>query len=141
MFLNFTTPRYAFLFLNSEIYIVHDINYEWSRSVNFPLRMFCMRYKHVFFQHKHHLHSELIIMCLCFRFVFVGIESWQARHRKFLILFGTRKSQMHTRIFYLQPVLPPSLPLLPTSSKTGIQICKNIAHLYTQRTQCTLIYL
>ena len=47
--LNFTAPRYAFLFLNSEIYIVHVINCEWSRSVNFPLRMFCMWYKHVFF--------------------------------------------------------------------------------------------
>ena len=36
--LNFTVPRYAFFFLNSKIYIVHVINYEWSRSVNFPLR-------------------------------------------------------------------------------------------------------
>ena len=43
--LNFTVARYALLFLNSEIYIVHVINCEWSRSVNFPLRMFCMRYK------------------------------------------------------------------------------------------------
>ena len=51
MVLNFTTPRYALLFLNSEIYIVHVINYEWSRSVNFLLRMFCMRYKNVFFQY------------------------------------------------------------------------------------------
>ena len=33
--LNFTTPRYAFLFSNSETYIVHVINFEWSRSVNF----------------------------------------------------------------------------------------------------------
>ena len=33
--LNFTTPRYAFLFSNSETYIVHVINCEWSRSVNF----------------------------------------------------------------------------------------------------------
>ena len=35
--LNFTAPRYAFFFLNSETYIVHVINYKWSRSVNFPL--------------------------------------------------------------------------------------------------------
>ena len=48
--MNFTSPRYAFLFLNSKTYIVHVINCEWSRSVNFSLRMFCMRYKHVFFQ-------------------------------------------------------------------------------------------
>ena len=33
--LNFTTPRYAFLFSNSETYIVHVINCEWSRSINF----------------------------------------------------------------------------------------------------------
>ena len=33
--LNFTTPRYAFLFSNSETYIVHVIIFEWSRSVNF----------------------------------------------------------------------------------------------------------
>ena len=33
--LNFTTSRYAFLFSNSETYIVHVINCEWSRSVNF----------------------------------------------------------------------------------------------------------
>ena len=30
----FTTSRYAFLFLNSEIYIVYVINYEWSRSIS-----------------------------------------------------------------------------------------------------------
>ena len=52
LFLNFTAPKYAFLFLNSETYIVHVINCEWSRSVNFPLHMFCMRYKHIFFQHR-----------------------------------------------------------------------------------------
>ena len=45
MILNFTAPRYAILFLNSEIYIVHVINCKWSRSVIFPLLMFCMRYK------------------------------------------------------------------------------------------------
>ena len=48
MVLNFTTPSYAPLLLNSEIYIVHVINCKWSRSVNFPLLMFCMKYKTVF---------------------------------------------------------------------------------------------
>ena len=52
MVLNFTAPRYTLLFLYSEIYIVHVINGEWSKSVNFPLRMFCMWYKHIFFQHE-----------------------------------------------------------------------------------------
>ena len=33
--LNFTTSRYAFLFSNSETYIVHVINCEWNRFVNF----------------------------------------------------------------------------------------------------------
>ena len=51
LFLNFTAPRYAFLFLNSETYIVHVINCERSRFVNFLLCMFHMWYKHVFFQH------------------------------------------------------------------------------------------
>ena len=50
-------PRYTLLFLNSKIYIVHVINCEWSRYVNFQLRMFCMRYKYVFFRYKK---SELI---------------------------------------------------------------------------------
>ena len=77
--LNFTTPRCALLFLNSKIYIVHVINCEWSRSVNFPLRMFCMQYKHVFFQQnipilcsnggfKHHLKrtiENLLCVCVC----------------------------------------------------------------------------
>ena len=49
--LKFTTPRYTLLFLYFETYIVHIINCEWSRSVNFLLRMFCMRYKHIFFHH------------------------------------------------------------------------------------------
>ena len=31
-FLNFTAPKYAILFLNSKIYIVHVINHEWNRS-------------------------------------------------------------------------------------------------------------
>ena len=41
--------RGTLLFLNSKTYLVHVINYEWSsewsRSVNFPLHMFYMRYK------------------------------------------------------------------------------------------------
>ena len=38
--LNFTASRYTFLFLNSKTYIVHVINCEWSRSVNFPLHIY-----------------------------------------------------------------------------------------------------
>ena len=49
-FLNFTALRYTLLFLYFEIYIVHIINCEWSRSINFPLRIFCIRYKHIFIQ-------------------------------------------------------------------------------------------
>ena len=64
--LNFTAPMYILLFLYSEIYIVHIINCEWSRSVNFLLRMFCMQYKHIFFQHIIHLilSYETISCCL-----------------------------------------------------------------------------
>ena len=50
LFLNFTVLRYTFLFFYSETYMVHVINCEWSRSVNFSLRIFYMRYKHVFFR-------------------------------------------------------------------------------------------
>ena len=32
-FLNFTAPRYAILFSNSENYIMHVINHEWNRSM------------------------------------------------------------------------------------------------------------
>ena len=35
LILKFTIPKYTLLFLNFEIYIVHVINCEWSRSVNF----------------------------------------------------------------------------------------------------------
>ena len=49
-FLNFTALRYTLLFLYFEIYIVYVINCEWSRSINFLLRMFCIRYKHIFIQ-------------------------------------------------------------------------------------------
>ena len=51
--LNFTTPRYALLFLNSEIYIMHVINHEWSRSIHILLRVFVWDTNllfHVFFQ-------------------------------------------------------------------------------------------
>ena len=44
--LNFTTSRYAFLFSNSETYIVHVINYEWNWFVIFHCA-------HVFFQQVH----------------------------------------------------------------------------------------
>ena len=38
--LNFTAPRYAFLFSNFEIYVAHVIIFLWSRSVFFfPLRI------------------------------------------------------------------------------------------------------
>ena len=37
MVLNFTAPMYTLLFLYSEIYIVHVIYYEWSRSINFSV--------------------------------------------------------------------------------------------------------
>ena len=33
LFLNFTAPRYAILFSNSENHIMHVINHEWSRSM------------------------------------------------------------------------------------------------------------
>lgn len=39
-------------------------------------------------------HSKFSVMCLLFRLAFVGIALQQARHKKFLILFGTHKSQM-----------------------------------------------
>ena len=48
LILNFITKRYTLLFLYFEIYVVHVINCEWSRFVNFPLRMFCMRYNMCF---------------------------------------------------------------------------------------------
>ena len=42
--LNFTAPRYAFLFSNSETYVAHVIIFYWSRSV------FFFRCTHLFFQ-------------------------------------------------------------------------------------------
>ena len=72
MVLNFTASRYTLLFLNSETYIVHVINCEWSRSVNFPLRMFCIWCKHVYIVITQHwyqsgLHFELFNMFCAFR--------------------------------------------------------------------------
>ena len=46
--MNFTTPRYAILFLNSEIYIMYVINHEWNRSMFVVCCfhcVFCLRYK------------------------------------------------------------------------------------------------
>ena len=65
LLLNFTASRYAFMFLNSENYIVHVINYEWSTSVNFPLRMFYMRYNMYFSKnwYQRDLHFRIFITC------------------------------------------------------------------------------
>ena len=40
------------------------INCEWSRSVNFSLRMFCMRYKHVYFQQLVLERSSILNLCI-----------------------------------------------------------------------------
>ena len=64
--MNFITPRYTFLFLYSEIYIVHVINCEWSRSVNFPLRIFCMRYKPCFSHNWYQSSLKFRICITCF---------------------------------------------------------------------------
>ena len=70
--LNFTTLRYAILFLNSEIYIVHVIDCEWSRFVNFPLCMFCMRYKPCF-SNNMFMHESFLLVC---RPYFNTMKSW-----------------------------------------------------------------
>ena len=72
MVLNFISPRYALLFLNFEIYIVHVINCEWSGSVNFPLHVFCMLYKLYFSNNwfQSGLHFRICITC----FVSFGIK-------------------------------------------------------------------
>ena len=67
---------YALLFLNFEIYIVHVINCEWSRFVNFPLHMFCMRYKHVFFQHRTHGLNILVRQIYPSKLFFPPLFSW-----------------------------------------------------------------
>ena len=64
--LNFTAPRYTLLFLNSKIYIVHVINCEWSRFVNFPLRIFCMRYKPCFSHNWYQSSLKFRICITCF---------------------------------------------------------------------------
>ena len=64
--LNFTAPRYTLLFLYSKIYIVHVLNCEWSRSVNFSLRMFCMWYKHFFLALVDTIALEIILLFLIF---------------------------------------------------------------------------
>ena len=64
--LKFTTSRYTLLFLNSEIYIVYVINCEWSRSVNFPLRMLCIRYKPCFSNNWYQSGLQFWICITCF---------------------------------------------------------------------------
>ena len=66
MVLNFTAPRYSLLFLNSEIHIIHVINCEWNRSVNFPLRMFCMQYKLCFSYNWYQSGLQFWIFLTCF---------------------------------------------------------------------------
>ena len=70
--LNFTASRYTLLFSYSEIYIGHIINCKWSRSINFPLRIFCMRYKPCFSNNWYQsgLHFRICITC----FVSFGIR-------------------------------------------------------------------
>ena len=72
MVLNFTTPRYTLLFLYFKIYIVHIINCEWSRSVNFLLRMFCMQYK-LCFSNNWYQSSLQFWICITY-FVSFGIR-------------------------------------------------------------------
>ena len=73
--LNFTTPRYAFLFSNSKTYIVHVINFEWSRFVNFSAAnvlymiqtcIFPTWYKHVFFLQMVSERSSILNCLTCF---------------------------------------------------------------------------
>ena len=66
MVLNFTAPMYTLLFLNSEIYIVQVINCEWSRSVNFLLHVFCMRYKPCFSNNWYQSGLQFRICITCF---------------------------------------------------------------------------
>ena len=70
--MNFITPRYTLLFLYSEIYVVHVINFEWSRFINFPLRMFCMRYKLCFSNNWYQNGLQFRIFITCF--VIFGIR-------------------------------------------------------------------
>ena len=45
--LKFTIPRYTLLFINYETYLVHVINCEWNRFVNFPLHMYLSNRTHL----------------------------------------------------------------------------------------------
>ena len=65
MVLNFTAPRYALLFINSEIYILHVINCKW-RSVNFSLCMFCIQHKLCFSNNLHQSGLQFRICIKCF---------------------------------------------------------------------------
>ena len=80
---------------------------------------------------KHHSHNGLFVMCRFLRFAFVGIESRQARHMKFLILFGTHKSQMLCQNF-LSSTYVASDPSSSTSCfknrYTDLQYCPLCVH-------------
>ena len=77
--MDFTAPRCTLLFLYSEIYIVHVFNSKWNRSVNFPLRMFCMQYK-LCFSNNWYQSSLQFWLCITY-FVSFGI-----RDNNFLLL-------------------------------------------------------
>ena len=77
--LNFTTPRYAFLFSNSETYIVHVINCEWSRSVNFSVAYVLYAIQTCIFQHMVSKWSLFQICITCF-------VSFGIRDNSFMIL-------------------------------------------------------
>ena len=79
MVLNFTTPRYTLLFLYFKIYIVHIINCEWSRSVNFLLRMFCMQYK-LCFSNNWYQSSLQFWICITY------FVSFEIRDNSFMLL-------------------------------------------------------
>ena len=72
--MKFTTPRYTLLFLYSESYTVHVINYDWGRSVNILLHMFCKRYKYVFFHQMVSEQSSILNCITCF--VSFGIRDY-----------------------------------------------------------------
>ena len=89
MVLNFTAPRYALLFLNSEIYIIHVINCKWSRSVIFTLRIFCMRYKLCFPYGWYQSGLQFLICITCF--VSFGIKD-----SNFMILENSTINFLHS---------------------------------------------
>ena len=64
--LNFTTPRYAFLFSNSETYIVNVINCEWSRSINFSAAYVLYAIQTCIFQQMVSKWSSFQICITCF---------------------------------------------------------------------------